>query len=341
MLTAEMIKARALELGADAVGIAPMERFEGAPDGMDPRHIYPEAKSLIGLLFRIPRGYIRGIEEGTHFFQYPSMGYAAINEDFAPATLYNLGRLIEDHGYEAAVFRNTGGRGPISDMTGKSGIEESPEEGNKRAINYSRPAASGRPAPDIQFHFRIAAFICGLGEIGWSKMLLSPDFGPLNRQAFLFTDAELVPDPLYSGPPICNKCMACAAACPGKCIDREKSVSATVAGRRLEWGCLAEWNCFAHYVGANKEANPFIPGDVFKDIKDGEALLNAQRDVDPEEYTRINRRLAECYPPPPSGYNPPKCGGCLRACLASLEARGVLSRRFSNKFRTSKAWKMK
>jgi len=54
-------------MGADLVGIGDMSRFEGAPPQMDARYIFPEARAIIGLAFRIPRGYLRGIEEGTHF----------------------------------------------------------------------------------------------------------------------------------------------------------------------------------------------------------------------------------------------------------------------------------
>ena len=48
--------------GADLVGIAPMDRFEGAPAQMDPRYIMPEAKSMIVMGFRVMRGSLRGIE---------------------------------------------------------------------------------------------------------------------------------------------------------------------------------------------------------------------------------------------------------------------------------------
>ena len=111
MLTSEMVKAAALAAGADMCGIGDMARFEGAPKEMDPRYIFPEAKRVIGMVFRIPRGVQRGIEEGTQFYQYPSMAYGGINEIFAPAVLYQVGQLIEDHGYEAFIYRNTGARG--------------------------------------------------------------------------------------------------------------------------------------------------------------------------------------------------------------------------------------
>ena len=71
MLTSEMVKKAALAAGADLCGIGSMDRFEGAPKEMDPRSIYPEAKTVIGMVFRIPRGVQRGIDEGTQFYQYP------------------------------------------------------------------------------------------------------------------------------------------------------------------------------------------------------------------------------------------------------------------------------
>ena len=340
MITAESIKKYALECGADAVGIAPMSRFEGAPPEMDPRYFYPEAKSMIGLIFRIPRGYIRGIEEGTNFYQYPSLGYAAINEDFAPAVLYEVGKYIEDAGYEAAVFRNTGGRGPISDMDGKPGFLSSPEE-HSRTCSYSRPVKSGIPAPDIIFQFRIAAYLCGLGEIGYSKMLLTPEFGPLNRQAFIFTDAELEYDEIYNGPPICDRCMACVGSCPGKCIKADKQIKVELAGHNVEWGKLNEWDCFIYYQGANRTSNPFLPADAFSDKEGGEDLRKGKHNITPEEFDEFSAEIRDYYPSALYGYNPPKCGGCLRACVNNLEKKGLLNRKFNNKFRKSKTWRLK
>lgn len=331
------LKKFALECGADAVGIAPTTRFEGAPPEMDPRLVFPGAKSVIGLIFRIPRGYIRGIEEGTNFYHYPSLGYAAINEDAAPLVLYNVGRYIEDNGYEAAVFRNAGARGPISDIDGKPGHHASPEE-HRRTCLYTTPTRPGRPAPDILIHFRIAAYLCGLGEIGYSKMFLTPQFGPLNRQAFILTDAELEPDPIYEGPPLCDRCMACAAACPGKCISDKERISVSLAGRKVEWGKLNEWDCFIYYQGAARRSNPFLPADAFRGLPGPESIEAGKKHIGPAEFDAIAGRLSTHYPPALYGYNPPKCGGCLRACASRLEKRKRLLNRFKNPLRTGAPW---
>ena len=249
MLTSKMIKEAAFEAGADKCGIGPMSRFEGAPPEMDPRNLFPTAKSCIAFAFRIPRGVQRGIEEGTQFYQYPSMAYGGINEIYAPAVLYHVGKVIEDEGYEAVVYRNTGARGIVSDMDGSPGNTLSPEEqievskhakgktAHHRSVQFTREAGEGKVPPDIQFQFRLAAVACGLGEIGWSKMLLTPEFGPLQRVAFIFTDAELEYDEMYSGEPLCRRCGACVRECPGSCIpplNSGKTVRVNLAGKICE-----------------------------------------------------------------------------------------------------------
>ena len=64
-LTSEMVKAKAAELGIDCIAIGNIERFRGAPKLMSPLTYFPEARSVIAVAMRIPRGTYRGIEEGT------------------------------------------------------------------------------------------------------------------------------------------------------------------------------------------------------------------------------------------------------------------------------------
>ena len=74
MLAAKQVKEYAKRCGADIVGIGSMDRFEGAPMQMDPRYIFPDATAMIVMGFRIPRGCLRGIEEGTFYTAYCGMG---------------------------------------------------------------------------------------------------------------------------------------------------------------------------------------------------------------------------------------------------------------------------
>lgn len=338
MITAEQVKKHARECGADLVGIGAMERFEGSPKEMDPRYIFPDAKVMIGLAFRIPRGYLRGIEEGTQFFQYPAMGYANINEVYAPAVLHKVACFLEDHGYEGVAYRNTGGRGAVSDTTG-AGPSESPELG--RRLEYSESVAPDRPAPDVQFHFRIAAYLCGLGEIGYSKIFLTPEFGPRQRFAFILTDADVKADPIYDGPALCDRCFACVKECPGKAISRTETVKITAAGRTLEWGKLDEWQCFYAYMGGIKEINPFLPRNAFEKLPEGEKIMRGDKKISPEEVRQINGIVRDFYPNA-CGYNNAMCGGrgCIRACMVHLEKQGKLKNQFQEPFRKRKPWRL-
>ena len=354
MLTSQMIKEAALAAGADICGIAPVSRLRGAPDEMNPKFLFPEAKCIIGFVFRIPRGVQRGIEEGTQFYQYPSMAYGGINEIFAPAVLYQVGKLIEDEGYEAFVYRNTGARGCVSDMDGSPGNTLSPEEqievnenardstAHHRSVQFTRPVREGTVAPDLQFQFRLAAVACGLGEIGYSKMLLTPQFGPLQRVAFLFTDAELEYDEMYHGEPLCRHCYACVRECPGHCIPMDKKVRVDLDGKICEWGDIDMWRCYAFYTHAGRYYNPFVPKEVFDENENGSLdLLEGKTDVANEQEIMKVYTALQKYFPSWVGYNMAKCGGCIRACVSMLEKKGgCMEGRFRAPLRTKKAWKL-
>lgn len=309
---ARIIKKQALALGADLVGISPMSRFEGAPKQMDPRYIMPEAKSCIVVGFRVLRGSLRGIEEGTFFSNYSAMGYGAITYTFMPLMVNNLCRQIEDTGYEAI---------PMGHMSDWRAIDN---EGNFRT-GFSKPVEEGKPAPDIMVHLRLAAYMAGLGEIGWSKMLLTPEFGPAQRVGVILTELELEPDPIYNGPQLCNKCMACVKYCPGNSISRTEKVSVEIDGHTVEWGKIDCDSCDVAFRGA-------------KEIKDGEGHY-----IQGSDKFRPND-ISPFYSAPPKVYSAGKAvcgaGGCTRACLASLEARGVLKNKMKKPFRRRKPWRV-
>ena len=83
-LTSQMIKDKAKELGIDCIAIGNIERFEDAPVLMSPKTYFPNAKSVIAVAMRIPRGTYRGIEEGTHWHNYTFYSYNKLNSWFRP-----------------------------------------------------------------------------------------------------------------------------------------------------------------------------------------------------------------------------------------------------------------
>ena len=315
MLTADLIKQQAKAMGADCVGIASIDRFEGAPIQQDPRQIMPEAKSVIAVAFRVNRGSLRGIEEGTFFSNYSAMGYGGITYLFMPMVVMNMARMIEDEGYEAIPY------GHQSDWRAID------QDGDTRA-NYSRPVEPGRAAPDVAVNLRIAAYLAGLGEIGYSKVFLTPEFGPRQRVGIIITDLELEPDPIYNGTPLCNRCMACVRECPGKAISGDKTVKVSLAGHDVEWGELDCAACDVAFRGGKILTDP----ENEHEYVDGTMYDNK---ITPSE-------ISPFYKKPRNLYNTGQavCGGrgCMRACMINMEARGVVDNKFHSKFRRRKPW---
>ncbi|MBQ6803521.1 MAG: hypothetical protein IJP04_02590 [Clostridia bacterium] len=319
MLNAQKIKEIALAYGADEVGIASMDRFEGAPPQMDPRKWMPRAKSMIVFGYRIFRGALRGVEEGTNFGTYSTMCYGYINQRMIPWTARQVARVLEDEGYEAMPVGYHVYGGAINTNDGKSW--------KNNETGYSVPVEPGMPRPDVYFNIRIAAYLAGLGEIGWSKMFLSRKFGPRIRLAVLLTDMELEPDPIIPPGTLCNKCMACARACPSHSISTTKSIKVKLGGYDVEWGEIDEPACNKAFVGSElceegEEGNYFKAG--------------------PNVGKYRASSISPFYQKPDNQYGTGQaiCGaqGCIRACMMSMEARGVLENKFDSKFRRRPKW---
>jgi epoxyqueuosine reductase QueG len=67
------------------------------------------------------------------------------------------------------------------------------------------------------FSHKMAAHLAGLGWIGKSCLLVTPDRGPRVRWVSVLTDAPLTPTG-HAMEPLCGECMECAKACPASAI---------------------------------------------------------------------------------------------------------------------------
>jgi len=93
-------------------------------------------------------------------------------------------------------------------------------------------------------HYYVA--VCaGLGEIGWHNLCLTPQYSPRQRFVSILVDAELSPDPLYRGKPLCDRCLLCARHCPTESFDKEVSGMATIEieDRRFSFPKRNLWRC--------------------------------------------------------------------------------------------------
>lgn len=312
ILTAEKVKQAAKAMGADLCAIGAPDRWEGAPIQMDPRFIMPEAKSIIAFGFRVMRGSLRGIEEGTFFSNYSSMGYGGLNWLYIPMTMINLAKFIEDYGYEAI---------PLGHLSPWRAIDNF---GNLSARG-TRAVEPGKPVPDVMVHLRIAGFLCGLGEIGWSKMFLTPQFGPRQRLAVMLTEAELEPDPIME-PYLCDRCMMCAQECPDDCIPTDRSVRVNLAGHEVEWADIDHQRCSVYFRG----------GEILPEGQKGEYLSNRD-DVGPGPWSPFPRKPANVYI---HGEAIAGAKGCMRACMIHLESQGKLGNQFQTPFRRKPLWRV-
>jgi ferredoxin len=268
--------------------------------------------------FRILRGALRGIEEGTFFIAYSGMGYAGINHVLQPMVLWDLCRWIEDQGYETVPMPNDW------PWTGTDILGNDPSIVGPPRPDFSRPVSPDKPAPDVFVHLRIAAFCAGLGEIGYGKLLLTPEFGPRQRLAALLTDAPLDPDPLFDGE-LCDRCMSCVTDCSGEAISRTETVKVTVAGRDLEWGRIDFDRCSRAFCGGRRETNPFM---ISSEDEAGftQHVWNAQHYKLPATYD-YGRAIEGA-------------AGCMRACMVHLEEQGKLKNTFEAPFRRRKPWRL-
>jgi ferredoxin len=302
-LTSAALKKFAGTVGVDVLGVAPIERFEGAPPGRHPADLYPDAKSVITIGFRITRGSLRGIEEGTDWAAYDFMSYGGIVMMYSVIAQRELSRFIEDHGYEAVPFIHT-----CSKQAGE-------------------PVAPGKPRPDVLLNERILAVAAGMGEIGYSRMFLSTRFGPAIRVFPILTNAVLQPDPMVRTG-ICDGCRRCVKECPPEAISASQTESVTIAGQTYEMGNIDIDKCSWCHHGGMRAVSPFISRDV--SIKGEGGVLYSKELMDIPYCGSQNRLL----------HHVAICGaaGCVRACMIHLEEKGRISQVFKAPFRVRTPW---
>jgi epoxyqueuosine reductase len=333
MIDKQQLKDFVLAAGADLVGIGNLTDFEGAEPGRDPRFIAPQAKSIIGLGFRVLRGSLRGNEEGTQFYQYPEMGVVHLDEVYIPMVLRKIACYLEDKGYEGVVLRSEPDRMHASD----------PGTNPEHTPVYRMSAVSvreGAPPPDVIIDNNQAAVICGLGEMGFGGFVLTPEFGPLQRFAFILTDAELEFDEVMDAC-LCDSCGLCFEACPGSAYKGQNEQKLVVGKNTYYFKLPESWQCAAYYMGANGEKNPFLDPEKIRRLPDGEKILKGNKQLSPDEVLQLKPILEQAYPGMRFGYNAAICGrACWRACLVHLEEKKLLKTNFNLPFRKREEWKL-
>lgn len=293
MLTSEIIKARAKELGAAVCGIGQI--YDEPNPQRDPKKILPKAKCIIGFGFAVPKGLYKAMEAGTQVYTYTTMGVKYIDEEMAEIFLLKIGGMIEDEGYDACLQK------AIPNLRIQGDKSTNPEVFDTYELIHAEAVESGKPVPDVMIDFGKAARACGLGDVGLNGKIINKKYGPFMRYCFIITDAPLDCDaPLDA--PVCDQCGACIKACPGGAVSRQG---------------LDTWQCSVYYKGAHK-SNPFMTEEFLKDDPEREQILNGEKRFDAESARELYKKM-HFLPDTNWGYSPCLCGRkCDIACYRHL-----------------------
>ena len=281
MLTAQLIKQKAKEYGADLVGIGDISLFAGTIPQRDPLRILPKAKCIIGCGFRVPRALYRAMERKVQYFNYTQLGVKQIDEELSEVFLLKMGALIENEGYDACLQRN------VSNLRIKGDHSTNPEVADTYELEHAEAVAPGKTVPDVILDFADAARICGLASVSCKGNAIAPKLGPFVRFVFLVTNAPLETDPPFAGS-LCDRCGKCAEACPGHAVDVRKG--------------LDTWQCAVYYRGAHR-SNPFMNADFLKDHPEREKILDGDYRFTRESARAIYPKL-NFLPMHATGYGP-------------------------------------
>lgn len=186
MLSANELKGQIQALGADLVGVARADSPLLGEHGEDPEKLLPGAQSLISFGVALNRAAV--CSGNMRLNRYDSMCvYERLNHISLETT-----RILAKAGANAV---SVSPYLPV-DMAGEW-------KGMKGDVNH-----------------KTAAAIAGLGSIGLSRLLLTPEFGPFVRLGTVVTDASLsANEPLDENR--CEECDACRTACPVEAIKED------------------------------------------------------------------------------------------------------------------------
>jgi epoxyqueuosine reductase QueG len=178
----------------DLVGFAPVSRWEHAPRLLGPLAVLPGSRSVAVAAVHITDTWTEMGGEPSPQDRSPG-GWQDQNSLLAMAG-WRAARLLSEHGHEAIAVPSS-------------------------YVWRYRPYADLKEIFTPAMSHLHAAIAAGLGEIGWSGLALTPEFGARCRFITVVTRADLAPTPLYDGPALCDRCMECARHCPSGALRKE------------------------------------------------------------------------------------------------------------------------
>ncbi|MCF6245893.1 MAG: hypothetical protein L3J69_00900 [Desulfobacula sp.] len=198
------IKEFAMNAGAVLVGFAGRECFKRIPT-VSPDQLFPEAESVVVIACRGMNARV-----GQYSPTWNAQEHKTGRRNTLLQVLQKTSDFIENKGYECF---------PV----GCNGVFQGAAEAAQKSVKHLSLSSEGEFFGRKKFekaywknykcvsHMHLAVE-AGLGEIGWCRGLVTPQFGPRIILASIITDALLKPDEKIKAP-VCKK-----EEC-GKCIE--------------------------------------------------------------------------------------------------------------------------
>ncbi|MBI4830046.1 MAG: epoxyqueuosine reductase [Candidatus Lindowbacteria bacterium] len=183
-----LVKETVAALGADICGIAPIERFGGAPTGFRPTDIYHACKSVVVFAMRLP---------GQSLFAENCIPYTFVNT----VMTQEVDRLIMQ----------------VSLKLQELDIKNVPVPSDDPYLHWEAEHSYGRAILSMKH----AGYLAGLGVMGKNTLLINRDYGNMIQIGAVLVKADLDPDQIATYEGCLPDCRLCLDSCPVKAMDGE------------------------------------------------------------------------------------------------------------------------
>lgn len=212
IISADEIKCRIRELGADLCGIASVERFGDAPSGFHPTDVVKGCKSVIVIATRFPISTLSASSQAAYTFVHNRLVGKIDSITFQISSeLENLG--------SCAV--------PIPS-----------------SVPYDYWDDSRRHGQGI-LSLKHAAVRAGLGQMGKNTLLVNDQLGNMLLLGAVLLDKKLEPDLIATYQACMPSCRVCIDSCPASALDGntiEQRKCRSICGKSTDGGGFV-YNC--------------------------------------------------------------------------------------------------
>lgn len=292
----DKVKDYLIEQGADLVGIAPISRFSGCPEETHPKHYMEDATCVISFgmklldeVCNVWGEYHQAHKSASPYLYY---GFGLTNYELSRIANLTSKRILESQGYKALIF-------PPTFMVGH--------------YRFVHRIVEEDPQFWADFSHRHAAIAAGLGEFGYSGLILVPKFGARIRFNSIITNAPLKSSPMYNGPRLCQpeRCnYKCVQECPTEALALGDTFHVKIDDKEYDYCKAEKMRCYlgVHGLarGTGGRTKRRLPSRAKRRVTLDDFFKGRQRQ------NAIDKSLTDERPLIMGDL----CGRCLHGCIA-------------------------